>query len=224
MSKIILHAENICKSFKSEDAGFIHVLSDVNLSVSESEWVMLIGSSGSGKSTLLNLLGALDTPNKGKISLNGKAYSHLGAGGKASIRQKNIGFVFQNFQLIPELTALENVMLPGLFASSNGDVKKRALDLLEEVGLADRASHHPGALSGGEQQRVAICRALINDPELILADEPTGNLDPKTSEQVIGIFKRLQKDRNKSIVMVTHNHDLQQHATRVYNLDKGKIS
>jgi putative ABC transport system ATP-binding protein len=224
MSKIILQAENICKSFKSEDAGTIKVLSNVNLKVQEAEWIMLIGSSGSGKSTLLNLLGALDTPNQGSISLNGKAYSHLRASGKAAIRQKNIGFVFQNFQLIPELTALENVMLPGLFAKSNSQVKKRALDLLEEVGLKDRASHHPGALSGGEQQRVAICRALINDPELILADEPTGNLDSKTSEQVIAIFTRLQKDLNKSIVMVTHNNDLQQHATRVYNLDKGKIS
>ena len=224
MSKIILQAENICKSFKSEDAGTIKVLSNVNLKVQEAEWIMLIGSSGSGKSTLLNLLGALDTPNQGSISLNGKAYSHLRASGKAAIRQKNIGFVFQNFQLIPELTALENVMLPGLFTFRNSHIKKRALDLLEEVGLKDRASHHPGALSGGEQQRVAICRALINDPELILADEPTGNLDPKTSEQVIGIFTRLQKDLKKSIVMVTHNHDLQQHATRVFNLDHGKIS
>ena len=142
---------------------------------------------------------------------------------KAKIRQQRIGFVFQSFQLIPELTALENIMLPAQFGSNSSQAKKKAMELLSRVGLSMRANHHPGALSGGEQQRVAICRALINEPDIILADEPTGNLDPDTSSELINFFSELRK-QGKTIVMVTHNHDLKSHANKVFKLRQGKLS
>jgi putative ABC transport system ATP-binding protein len=221
MSKF-LSAKNICKHYKSADAGRIQVLDNVSLEINKGDWAMLIGSSGSGKSTFLNILGTLDKADSGQLMLEGKDYSKFSAMAKAKLRQEQLGFVFQSFQLIPELTALENVMLPAQFSSRSTQAKKRALELLDRVGLSSRSSHHPGALSGGEQQRVAICRALINDPDIILADEPTGNLDPDTSAELIKFFSELRK-QGKTIVMVTHDHQLKKYATKVFSLDQGKL-
>ena len=223
MSKVFLHAKQISKHYKSADAGRIQVLDNVSLSIQKGDWAMLIGSSGSGKSTFLNILGTLDTADSGLLLLEGKNYAKSSALSKAKIRQQRIGFVFQSFQLIPELTALENIMLPAQFGSNSSQAKKKAMELLSRVGLSMRANHHPGALSGGEQQRVAICRALINEPDIILADEPTGNLDPDTSSELINFFSELRK-QGKTIVMVTHNHDLKSHANKVFKLRQGKLS
>ena len=185
---------------------------------------MLIGASGSGKPTLLQLLGALDKPYISSIELYGNDYAKSGSFESAKTRREKLGFVFHSFNLLPELTALENIILPGLFKSSDKKaVKARAQELLSSLNLSDRASHKPNALSGGEQQRIAIARSLINDPEVILADEPTGNLDPSTSDVIIDIFKGLIKDQGKTIVMVTHDHALKTHASKVLQLDKGRI-
>ena len=223
MSKSFLSAEQICKHYKSADAGRIQVLDSVSLSIDKGDWAMLVGSSGSGKSTFLNILGTLDTADSGQLLLEGKNYAQASAMSKAKIRQERIGFVFQSFQLIAELTALENIMLPAQFSSKSSLARTRALELLDRVGLKQRATHHPGALSGGEQQRVAICRALINEPDIILADEPTGNLDPDTSSELINFFGEL-REQGKTIVMVTHNHELKSHATKVFQLKQGKLS
>ncbi len=223
MNDIILKTENISKHYNSADAGRIQVLDNISIEVQRGDWCMLVGSSGSGKSTFLNILGALDSADTGTLYLNDKEYSKMSAAKKAKLRQKSIGFVFQSFQLIPDLTALENIMLPALFSLNKSKAKERAMKLLNQVGLHNRASHHPGALSGGEQQRIAICRALINDPELILADEPTGNLDPTTSKQLIDYFSTLREEQNKTIIMVTHDHQLKTHANKIYDLKKGKL-
>ena len=218
-----LSAQNISKHYNSADAGRIQVLDNVSLDIQQGDWAMLIGSSGSGKSTFLNILGTLDKADSGRLLLQGKNYAKFSAMAKAKLRQDQLGFVFQSFQLIPELTALENVMLPAQFSSHSNQAKKRSMELLERVGLASRSTHHPGALSGGEQQRVAICRALVNDPDIILADEPTGNLDPKTSEELIEFFSELRQ-QGKTIVMVTHDHQLKKYASKVFTLKKGKLS
>ena len=219
----ILEVKNISKVYPAEH-GPLQVLSDVSFDVEEGSWTMLIGASGSGKTTLLQLLGILDRPDKGNIMYRGEDYAKAGSSKASKIRLKGVGFVFQSFNLLPELTAIENIMLPGLFGKTKkSQVLKKAKELLEMVGLTDRATHKPAELSGGEQQRIAICRALINDPEIILADEPTGNLDPKTSDAIIKIFAKLRTDHGKTIVMVTHDHDLKSNATKVLQLEKGKI-
>ncbi|MCM8536677.1 MAG: ABC transporter ATP-binding protein [Lentisphaeraceae bacterium] len=219
----ILKISSVSKTYKTEH-GPLKVLDDVSFSVNKGSWTMLVGASGSGKTTLLQLLGALDKPDVGTIQLSGSDYAKAGSFASAKTRREKLGFVFQSFNLLPELTALENIMLPGLFKSSDKKaVKKRAQDLLAKLNLSDRATHKPNALSGGEQQRIAIARSLINDPEIILADEPTGNLDPSTSDVIIDIFKGLIKDQGKTIVMVTHDHALKSHASKVLQLDKGRI-
>ncbi|MCM8528177.1 MAG: ABC transporter ATP-binding protein [Lentisphaeraceae bacterium] len=219
----ILEVKNVSKTYKTEH-GPLKVLDDVSFEVLRKSWTMLIGASGSGKTTLLQLLGILDKPDTGSILFNGKDYAKAGSSASSKMRQTGVGFVFQSFNLLTELTALENIMLPGLFGGSGKKaVKKRALELLELVNLTDRSTHKPNELSGGEQQRIAIARALINDPEIILADEPTGNLDPKTSEVIINLFKTLNEEHGKTIVMVTHDHDLKSNASKVLQLHKGRI-
>ncbi|MCM8531616.1 MAG: ABC transporter ATP-binding protein [Lentisphaeraceae bacterium] len=219
----ILKVSSVSKTYKTEH-GPLKVLDDVSFSVHKGSWTMLIGASGSGKTTLLQLLGALDKPDVGTIQLSGSDYAKAGSFASAKTRREKLGFVFQSFNLLPELTAIENIMLPGLFKSSDKKaVKARAEELLAKLNLSDRATHKPNALSGGEQQRIAIARSLINDPEVILADEPTGNLDPSTSDVIIDIFKGLIKDQGKTIVMVTHDHALKVHASKVLQLDKGRI-
>jgi ABC-type lipoprotein export system ATPase subunit len=219
----ILKIENISKTYKTEH-GPLKVLDDVTFDVEEGSWTMLIGASGSGKTTLLQMLGVLDKPDVGNIFYRDTNYAKAGAFKASKMRLKGVGFVFQSFNLLPELSALENIMLPGLFGpNKKSAVRNKAIELLKMIGLTDRASHKPNELSGGEQQRIAICRALINDPEIILADEPTGNLDPKTSDVIINLFNKLRHDHGKTIVMVTHDHALKCNATKVLQLEKGRI-
>ena len=219
----ILEVKNVSKTYKTEH-GPLKVLDDVSFEVDRKSWTMLIGASGSGKTTLLQMLGILDKPDTGSILFNGKDYAKAGSIAASKMRQTGVGFVFQSFNLLTELTALDNIMLPGLFSgSSKKAVKNRALELLELINLSDRSTHKPNELSGGEQQRIAIARALINDPEIILADEPTGNLDPNTSEVIINLFRELNESHGKTIVMVTHDHDLKSNATKVLQLQKGRI-
>ena len=219
----ILEVQNVSKSYKTEH-GPLKDLDDITFKVEKGSWLMLVGASGSGKTTLLQLLGALDKPGEGKIFFQDFNFAKAGAFKAARIRRSGIGFVFQGFNLLPELSALENIMLPGLFSKqSSKKIKSRALELLEMVILSDRATHKPSELSGGEQQRIAIARALINDPQVILADEPTGNLDPATTEIVIELFRNLQKKHAKTIIMVTHDMSLTKHASNVLKLNKGRI-
>jgi len=196
----------------------------LNLKIYPNEFVAIMGPSGSGKSTTMNMVGCLDIPSKGRIFLNGKNISELHESDLAQIRGKTIGFIFQQFNLMPSLTALENVMLPMMFQGMlSADREERARNLLSLVGLADRMDHHPTELSGGQQQRVAIARSLANDPDVILADEPTGNLDSKTGNEIVDMLARLNKDEGKTIIMVTHEADIAQKAERIVQLRDGKI-
>jgi putative ABC transport system ATP-binding protein len=216
----ILEAEGLTKIYRRgrED---IHALKDVDFSVEEGEFVSIIGPSGSGKTALLNVLGCLDTPTRGKVRLNGIDISNLKERELVKLRREMIGFVFQQFYLIPTLTARENIELPLLFSHKNGS-KSRIDEIVEMVGLGDRGDHLPGQLSGGEMQRVAIGRALINDPKMILADEPTGNLDSATSEMIYELFRDLSR-RWLTMVIVTHNMDLAKQAERMYTLRDGQM-
>jgi putative ABC transport system ATP-binding protein len=201
----------------------IPVLKGINLDIFRNDYVALMGPSGSGKSTLMNILGCLDSPTMGKYILNGQDVSKMEDDDLATVRNKEIGFVFQQFNLLPRLTAAENVALPLVYA---GIPKKQriemALDVLSRVGLADRSHHKPNELSGGQCQRVAIARALVNNPTLILADEPTGNLDSKTSVEIMAIFDKIQSGGN-TVVLVTHEEDIAQHAHRIVRLRDGLI-
>lgn len=183
----------------------------------------LMGPSGSGKSTLMNVLGCLDTPTSGSYFLNGKDVSKLKDSQLAEIRNKEIGFVFQTFNLLPRYSSLENVSLPLIYAGwKKGDREKKAREMLEQVGLSDRMSHKPNELSGGQKQRVAIARALVNSPSIILADEPTGNLDSKTSYEIMNLFEEIHKNGN-TIILVTHEEDIARHAKRIIRLKDGNI-
>lgn len=218
----IIHLEDIRKSYflgKQE----LPVLKGVSLDISKNEYVALMGPSGSGKSTLMNILGCLDSPTSGMYLLNGNNVSTMADNDLADVRNKEIGFVFQQFNLLPRLSAAENVALPLIYA---GIPRKRrmemAMDVLSKVGLADRSHHKPNELSGGQSQRVAIARALVNNPSLILADEPTGNLDTRTSVEIMDIFGKLQASGN-TIVLVTHEEDIANHAHRIIRLRDGVI-
>ena len=202
----LLRIEQLSKSYPLPD-GKIQVLDHLDFTVQESEFVAITGPSGSGKTTLLSLLGALDSPDSGEIWLDEIAVHRLRGTAAADFRRQQVGFVFQLFYLLPNLTALENVMAPLLPYRRKLDfnLKQRAVELLERVGLADRMSHVPAQLSGGEQQRVAIARALINTPKLVLADEPTGNLDPATGEEVLEVLRELQQVGKQTLIMVTHD-------------------
>ena len=218
----ILQLRGITRDFKL-GAQTVHVLKGIYLDISKNEYVALMGPSGSGKSTLMNLLGCLDTPTSGSYELNGTDVSSLNDNALADIRNSEIGFVFQTFNLLPRSTALENVALPLVYAGLSKEERlARAAEVLEQVGLADRMDHRPNQLSGGQRQRVAVARALVNKPALILADEPTGNLDSMTSIEIMKLFDDIQAAGN-TVVLVTHEEDIAQHAKRVIRLVDGNI-
>ncbi|MCF7791861.1 MAG: ABC transporter ATP-binding protein [Victivallales bacterium] len=223
MSDKILKVIDVIRTYKLSRRS-IPVLKGIELEVSEGEWVALLGASGSGKTTLLNLIGLLEKPDGGKIIYKEKDCSKLSKSALTVLRRKNIGFVFQFYHLLPELTVLENIKVAAML---NGKITKDAADrskeLLSYVGLEDRFLHKPGELSGGEQQRAAIARSLINDPELILADEPTGNLDSETGEEIINLFEELNKKHSKTILMVTHDKEVAERANRITVIKDGKI-
>ncbi len=201
----------------------VHALAGVDLIIRKNEFVAIMGSSGSGKSTLMNILGCLDKPTAGTYILNGEPTHKLGAASLSAVRNREIGFVFQSFELLPRATALANVMLPLIYSRKHWlGAKRRAKRALEKVGLGQRMKHRPNQLSGGQRQRVAVARALVNEPTILLADEPTGNLDSKTSEEIIGLFKQLHAE-GQTIVIVTHEEDIAGHAHRIVRLRDGKI-
>lgn len=219
----VLECNQVAKIFK-EGAAQIEVLNDVNLVVKTSELVAIVGQSGSGKSTLLHLLGGLDKPTKGSVFLAGKNLSTLSENKKCNLRNSHLGFVYQFHHLLPEFTALENVCMPLLIRGESPEVfKPKAEHILESVGLQKRMQHKIGELSGGERQRVAIARALVTNPLCVLADEPTGNLDPKNAEKVLQLFFDLQKKHQTSVVMVTHDMNIAKHAQRILTLQEGRL-
>lgn len=201
----------------------IHALQSISIDIHKGEYVAFMGPSGSGKSTLMNIIGCLDSPTNGRYILNSNDVSHLDENQLAEIRNKEIGFVFQTFNLLPRSSALENVALPLIYAGySKYDRTEKAMKTLVDVGLGDRSSHKPNELSGGQRQRVAIARALVNDPSIILADEPTGNLDSQTSSDIMELFQQLH-ERGNTIIMVTHEEDIAQYAHRIIRLRDGLI-
>jgi lipoprotein-releasing system ATP-binding protein len=220
----ILEAQGLRKLYRGGDGSPIEVLSGVDLGVTRGEFVAIVGASGSGKSTLLHLLGALDTPTSGSVRLDGLAYAEQTPDALAAVRNRKIGFVFQFHHLLREFTALENVMMPLLIAGESEDrARSRAEELLAAVGLAGRMTHRPSALSGGEQQRAAVARALAADPVVVLADEPSGNLDHANSERLHELFARLAREYETALVVVTHNRLLAARADRVLSLDDGRL-
>ncbi len=201
----------------------VKVLRGVSLSIDEGEFIAVLGPSGSGKSTLLNMMSCLDTPTEGRIRFEGDDVSSMNEDELASVRGKKIGFIFQQFNLLMHLTALENVVIPTIFqGTSREEREKKATSLLQSVGLGSRTDHRPGELSGGEKQRVAIARALVNEPDVIVADEPTGNVDSKTGEKIMSILKDLNK-KGKTIIVVTHDEELVSYVDRVIRIKDGKI-
>jgi len=222
MKDAVIHLENILKSYHMGNND-LQVLKGVSLNIFKNEYVALMGPSGSGKSTLMNILGCLDTPSGGKYVLSGHDVSTMEDNELARIRNQEIGFVFQQFNLMPRLTALENVAVPLIYAGvSKKEREDKARAMLEKVGLGERYKHRPNELSGGQCQRVAIARALVNDPSLILADEPTGNLDSKTSVEIMDIFGTIHASGN-TVVLVTHEEDIAEHARRIVRLRDGLI-
>jgi len=220
----LLEARGIRKVYEGGDGQPFDVLTHADLAVNRGEFVAIMGASGAGKSTLLHLLGALDRPTSGTVSLDGSEYHALDADELASLRSRKIGFVFQFHHLLREFTALENVMLPQLIAGvAESAARTRAEELLATVGLAGRMTHEPGRLSGGEQQRVAVARALANDPVLLLADEPSGNLDAHNAERLHDLFSGLARQFETAVVVVTHNVLLSQRADRILSLEEGRL-
>lgn len=223
MKKVVIKLDNVWKIYKMDNVE-VPALKGLNLEVLEGEFLAILGKSGSGKSTALNSIGCLDLPTKGKVYLDGKDISMLDENELARIRGKKIGFIFQTFNLIPSLNALENVMLPMMFQNVTKQARlERAKSLLEMVGLKDRMNHTQSQLSGGERQRVAIARALVNNPEIILADEPTGNLDSKTGKEIINMLIDLNKKYKRTIIMITHDQSLAGYAERIVHLSDGMI-
>ncbi len=218
----LISLNNITKTFHL-GAQTVHALDGVDLSIEKNEYVALMGPSGSGKSTLMNILGCLDVPTTGTYILNGKDVSKMSEDELADVRNQEIGFVFQTFNLLPRTTALSNVALPLVYAGiGKKDRNKRAEETLNMVGLGDRMDHHPNQLSGGQRQRVAVARALINNPSIILADEPTGNLDSKTSADIMRLFSDIHK-RGNTVILVTHEEDIALFAHRIIRLRDGKV-
>ena len=221
----IISLRNLTKTYQMGD-DTVHALRSVSLDVERGEFVSIIGPSGSGKSTMMHILGCLDRPTSGQFLFNGRDVSSLPRDELAGIRNKQIGFVFQGFNLLPRTTALENVEVPLLYnrpVVTAAERHKRALAALTAMGLGERAHHHPSQLSGGQQQRVAIARALVNEPNLILADEPTGNLDTKTSVEVMALLQELREKRTITVVLITHDMDVARCGTRIVSIRDGQI-
>jgi putative ABC transport system ATP-binding protein len=220
----VIRIEDLTRIYRMGESE-VRALDGVSLSVDKTEFIAIMGPSGSGKSTLMNIIGCLDRPTAGRYVLDGIDVSSLDRDARAEIRNDKIGFVFQNFNLLARTTALENVELPLLYSkktTNDKDVEERARASLKKVGLADRWDHTPAQLSGGQQQRVAIARSLVNDPAIVLADEPTGNLDTRTSEEVMAIFQSLNEE-GKTVVLITHENDIAEHARRVVTFRDGKV-
>jgi len=221
MSEVI-KVENVYKIYQVGTQE-VKALNGLSMAIDRNEYVALMGPSGSGKSTLMNVLGALDTPTSGAYWLNGKDVSMMRDDDLAAVRNKEIGFVFQTFNLLPRYTSLENVAMPMIYAQmTKKDRNKRAAEVLDMVGLGDRMDHRPNELSGGQRQRVAVARALVNNPSIILADEPTGNLDTKTSYEIMKLFDDIHK-RGNTVILVTHEEDISQHAHRIIRLRDGVV-
>ncbi|MBN1169608.1 ABC transporter ATP-binding protein [Candidatus Micrarchaeota archaeon] len=221
--KEVMKLEDISKTYVMGEGIKVHALLDVDLAIQPNSFMSILGPSGSGKSTLLHIMGLLETPTGGKRYIDGIETSTMNEDEQAKVRGEKIGFVFQTFNLIPSLTALENVELPLILCTSNGlKRRKKATELLESVGLGDRLTHRPGQLSGGQRQRVAIARSLANDPEIILADEPTGNLDSKTGHEVLDIFRDLHNE-GKTIIIITHDQYIAKQTKRMVRLKDGRI-
>jgi putative ABC transport system ATP-binding protein len=222
MAKEIIRLNKVVKNYQVGTI-LVRALREIDLSINKNEFVAMMGPSGSGKSTLMNMLGCLDTPTSGSYFLNGVDVSQRTDNQLAEIRNREIGFIFQTFNLLPRSTALENVMLPLIYAGiSKQDREKIATEALESVQLSDRMNHKPNELSGGQRQRVAVARALVNKPSIILADEPTGNLDSKTSAEIIGLLEEIHELGN-TIVLVTHEEDIAEHAHRIIRLRDGQV-
>ncbi len=222
MSAALIQTHGLARDYQLGETT-VHALRDVNLQIGAGEFVAVMGPSGSGKSTLMNLIGCLDRPSAGHYLLEGADISQLDSDALANIRNEKVGFVFQTFSLLPRTSALDNVAMPVLYGGKSGRAgRKKARETLEAVGLSDRADHHPAQLSGGQQQRVAIARALVNDPLIILADEPTGALDTRTGFEIMALFQELNR-RGITVVLVTHDADIARHAQRIIKFRDGRV-
>jgi len=222
MARAVIEARDLTRTYQKDGAVGVQALKGVSLEIREGEFVALVGASGSGKSTLMNLLGCLDRPTSGSVILDGMEVNLLDENALAEVRSKKLGFVFQSFNLLPRTSALENVQLPLLY-TDRSDLDTPARAALEDVGFPkDRFDHHPGELSGGQQQRVAIARALVNDPEIVFADEPTGNLDSASSEEIMTLFTELNR-QGRTVVLVTHDAEVAGYARRVLTVQDGRI-
>jgi lipoprotein-releasing system ATP-binding protein len=221
-SPVVLEAQNIYRSF-TDGKSHVDVITGLSLQVHQGEFVSIVGSSGSGKSTLLHILGGLDRPTQGIVNLNGKRFDNLGEAERGFLRNEHLGFVYQFHHLLPEFTALENVAMPLMLRKETEfkNVKERAEYLLERVGLSHRLTHQPGELSGGERQRVALARALVTQPKLMLADEPTGNLDRKTAKSIFELLRDLRQEFNMAMLIVTHDEQLAKSADRILHMQDG---